>query len=138
MLMSFFNLKAFKSLVDEENQRDKEKCTKARRVEELKEQEEIEAAKAKSLRLAKEEKKQRKAEMRTKGLNEGASSSSGPFTASATMQTKATPIQKTTETIEPMDTKHPTMQDALMVVMMMMEMTVTMMRMKMTPLSSLM
>lgn len=69
---NYFDLDSF---IKDENQRDRERWTVAREAEERREQEELEADKAETLRLAKEEKKRCNAKMWTKCLNEQASTS---------------------------------------------------------------
>ena len=78
-------------MIEEDNAK-AAKRAELEREREKKEEGELEAAKAKSLRAAKKEKKWRKAEMRTKHCQEGTSTSAAPH--SSLPQEQPQPVQQ--------------------------------------------
>ena len=96
----FFDLEQLDKMMEKENEEDRAKWAESHREEERQEAEELEAAKAKSLRLAKEEKKRMKYEMRSKKYQEGASSSVVPpgLTTATTAIAELPPLQAATTT----------------------------------------
>ena len=97
----FIDLDALNKMIEEDNI-EAAKRAELEREREKKEEEELKAAKAKSLRVAKEEKKHRKVDLRTKFRQEGTSTSRAPHSSSPQDQPLPAMPQETQEKEQPM------------------------------------